>query len=276
MKKFSDEPLQQNALPQYAFADQLATALSHDSRVRAVWLEGSLGRGRGFDADIASNIDLHVLADEGLSSDLQRIVSSVETPLYYRPLPFGDMMAMVIFADMMHLEIWVHTGETRSVTAENAKILFRVDDSLTLEPRELADAEAVNNLLAQTIGDFWFGVSLHIHTERGELIASYRHLGNQVDYFVTMLIAGRGEFRNVGKGRYNQFLEPSLRSEIESLLALSELTDSSLKAAHLKLADLMRVYGRKAAHTRGVPYPEKLEAAVLQAVGHGQELEPTL
>ena len=116
----------------------------------------------------------------------------------------------------------------------------------------------------------------HIYTERSELIASYRHLGNQVDYFVTVLIAGRGEFRNVGNGHYNQFLEPSLRREVETLLALPELTNSSLKAAHLRLADLMRVHGRNAAHTRGVPYPEKLEAAVLQAVGHGQELEQPL
>ena len=134
----------------------------------------------------------------------------------------------------------------------------------------------MDHLLAQTISDFWFGVSHHIYTERSELIASYRHLGNQVDYFVTVLIAGRGEFRNVGNGHYNQFLEPSLRSELEALLALPELTSSSLKTAHLKLADLMRVHGRNAAHTRGVPYPEKLEAAVLQAVGHGQELEQPL
>ena len=275
MKKSSDETSpQQDALPQYAFADQLATALSQDSRVRAVWLEGSLGR--GFNADIASDIDLHILAAEGLISDVQRIVSSVEIPLYYRPLPFGDMMAMVIFADMMHLEIWVHTGQTRSITAGSAKVLYCDNDSLTLEPPKLANADAVNQLLTQTISDFWFGVSHHIHTERGELIAAYRHLGNQVDYFVTMLIASRGEFRNVGNGHYNQFLESNLRSEVETLLALPELTSSSLKAAHLKLADLMRVHGRSAAHKRGVPYPEKLEAAVLRAVGHKQGLGQSL
>ena len=271
MKKSLDEPSQQNALPQYAFADQLAAALSQDSRVRAVWLEGSLGR--GFDADIASDIDLHVLADEGLKSDVQRIVSSVENPLYYRPLPFGDMMAMMIFADMMHLEVWGHTGKTRSVTAGSAKVLYQIDDCLTLEPPKLANADAVNKFLVQTISDFWFGVSHHIYTERSELIASYRHLGNQVDYFVTMLIAGRGEFRNVGNGHYNQFLEPSLRSELEALLALPELTGSSLKAAHLRLAALMRVHGRNAAIQRGIPYPEKLEAAVLQAVGYQQKIE---
>lgn len=128
----------------------------------------------------------------------------------------------------------------------------------------------MDNLLVQTISDFWFGVSRHVHTDRGELIASYRHLGNQVDYFVTMLIAGRGEFRNVGNGRYNQFLEPNLRSEVEALLASPELTGSSLKAAHLRLADLMRVHGRHTAKQRGIPYPEKLEAAALYAVRYEQ------
>ena len=91
-------------LPQYAFADRLAAAFSQDSRVRAVWIEGSLGRNT---ADADSDIDLHLLVTDAstLRQDLQGLLEATKPLLFYYPLNFGAMSAMLMFTDQQRLEV---------------------------------------------------------------------------------------------------------------------------------------------------------------------------
>ena len=85
------------ALPQYAFADQLAAALSQDSRVRAVWLEGSLGRGQG---DRDSNVDLHLALTPqdliGFRNEYKTILNRLWRVLRHHELFGGTMIGALL------------------------------------------------------------------------------------------------------------------------------------------------------------------------------------
>ena len=87
------------ALPQYAFADQLAAALSQDSRVRAVWLEGSLGRGQG---DRHSDIDLYIaLNAEDVTefrAEYEAFLHQIQPVLKHHEL-FGGTMIWTVLVD---------------------------------------------------------------------------------------------------------------------------------------------------------------------------------
>ena len=102
--------------------------------------------------------------------------------------------------------------------------------------------------------------------ERDELIPAALRLSQEVAQVVNVCSLGRGRPRDIGEKRANELLEPEERSELESVLALPELTRASLVQAHLELAQIMRRRGRLAAERLNAPYPEELESAVLAYV----------
>lgn len=257
---------------QYDFAEYLSQHLQSDSRVRAVWLEGSLGKGT---ATTYSDIDLSLLVSDehAFRQDLPGIISSISPVLFYLPLDFGAMSAMVLFENMQKLEVWLESKAPKLVLGRS-RVLYdpeNVLQSVTAEVPKIADLRLA---LEQCLGNFWFGVSHLLGIKSGEFIAATRGLGNQVDYFVTVKILEQHKFRDTGGGHYNNYLEPEILHELEAILALSEITARSLLAASLRLADLMHEHGRKAALTLNATYPEALEKAVLKKVH--QELKDLL
>ncbi len=255
-----------SAQAQYDFAEHLSTHLQSDSRVRAVWLEGSLGKGN---ATMYSDIDLSVLVNDehAFRQDLPSIISNIEPVLFYLPLDYGAMSAMVLFENMQKLEVWLE-GTRSTITSGQSRVLYdpqKVLQTAPVQPTKLTDLRLA---LEQCLGNFWFGISHLLGIKSGEFIAATRGLGNQVDYFATVKILEQHKFRDMGGGHYNNYLEPEVQHGLEAILAIRELTAQTLVTASLRLADLMREHGRKAAFKLGATYPEKLEQAVLEKVHH--------
>jgi predicted nucleotidyltransferase len=261
-----------SAQAQYDFAEHLSTHLQSDPRVRAVWLEGSLGKGT---ATAYSDIDLSVLVSNELTfrQDLPGIISSISPILFYLPLDYGAMSAMVLFENMQKLEVWLE-GTPLTITSGQSRVLYDPEKVLQNTPAQTAKLTDLQLALEQVLGNFWFGVSHLLGIKSGEFIAATRGLGNQVDYFVTVKILEQHKFRDTGGGHYNNYLELEVQHELEAILALPEITAQTLLVASLRLADLMREHGRKAAAKLNVTYPEALEQAVLDKVH--QELKDLL
>ena len=254
-----------NAKAQYDFADQLSTSLQLDTRVRAIWLEGSLGNTTN--ADAYSDIDLHLLVNDesAFRQDIAKLISSIAPVLVYLPMNFGAMSAMVLFENMQKLEVWIES-QTPTILIEKSKVLFDPENTLQQVETQPAKLEDLRFALEQCLGNFWFGVSHTLGIKSGEFIAAVRGLSNQVDYFVTVKILEQKKFRDVGGGRNNRYLTPAVQKELEGILALPEVTAKTLVAAHLRLAELMREHGRTAASSLGIAYPEALEQAVMSAI----------
>lgn len=256
-------------LPQYAVAQKIGDALRSAGNVQAAWLEGSLGRGA--DADRYSDIDLHVLASPENKADFvagfEALLQGVKSILFYRPLPYDPLVASVVFDDLSSLDLWLVT-KSEPLEEGRAQILFDPEHRLQLVPPQPPDLSEVRKLLELRLQDFWSGIAALRKLGRAsqEHIVAIHDLSHKVEYFCDVMMLGQGKLRNVGMGRINLYLEPQIKRELESLLALPEVSPDTLARAFLKLTDMMQIHGRRAAERQGVTYPEHLEATVLSKV----------
>jgi hypothetical protein len=81
-----------------------------------------------------------------------------------------------------------------------------------------------------------------------------------------VLITGYGIARESGVKRLNEFLPADIQPAIEDALSMHGLSQQSLVEAHIKLARIMKQYGRIIAAQHDYTYPAELEAAVLDYV----------
>ena len=227
-----------NAKAQYDFADQLSTSLQLDTRVRAIWLEGSLGNTTN--ADAYSDIDLHLLVNDesAFRQDIAKLISSIAPVLVYLPMNFGAMSAMVLFENMQKLEVWIES-QTPTILIEKSKVLFDPENTLQQVETQPAKLEDLRFALEQCLGNFWFGVSHTLGIKSGEFIAAVRGLSNQVDYFVTVKILEQKKFRGAGGGRNNRYLTPAVQKELEGILAI--ITDLKVRLAIQETSQEMRI-----------------------------------
>ncbi len=249
----------------YQFANILAEHLQRDTRVKAVWLEGGLGRNT---ANADSDIDLHMLVTDAnaLRQDLQGLLEAIKPILFYYPLNSGAMSAMLMFTDQQRLEVWLEETPPQ-IYVGHSQILFDPQKLLHQTTKPTAEAAELKKALEECLGNFWFGtLSKTQGSKRGQLIAAMRGLSDQVDYFVTVKILEQRKFRDMGGGHYNEYISTTLRHELEAVLAMPQITAPNLVAAYKTLANLMRIHGREAAIALGATYPEKFEQLVLETL----------
>jgi hypothetical protein len=262
-----------DAAAQFVLVQKLQEKLRLDGRVLAAWLEGSLGRVS--DADRYSDIDLHLLVDsedkEGFLQGFEALLSSIQPILIYRPLPYDPMVAMVLFDNLLQLELWVET-EAKPLEESKTQLLLDLGNNLSFVPPIFADAAEVNRELEQRLKDFWFGISQLPKLGRGEHIFLVHHLSHMAEFFCDVVMFGQGKLRGVGMSRVNLYLEPAIQQQLESVLALPKISPPTLARAFYSLIQMMQFHGRKAAEQRGIAYPEYLEATVLRRV-HQELLE---
>jgi hypothetical protein len=259
------------------YIDRLAAKARADGRVLAAWLEGSFGRGN---ADRYSDVDLHLLLDEGevasFRAGAEGWLASIQ-PLVLYTLMFEGRMVNALTSGGLRLDVWLHVGDTAEVTQGKALVLVDKGQRLALTGGsavpQAAAGGAVAQLLDPQIKEFWRCCSLiPAGTGRRELIVGFGGLNVQANNIVTICLVGLGIVRDRGVKNLNQFLPADVREELEGALALQGLTPESLLRAHLDLLRLGRRYGRQFAPRHGIAYPAELEAAVVAYLR--RELEP--
>ncbi|SEJ67446.1 hypothetical protein SAMN04488058_1147 [Deinococcus reticulitermitis] len=249
-----------------AFLAALTTQAAQDPRLRAVWLEGSLGRGN---ADRYSDVDLHVLLGE---DDAQAMQAEWEgwlsgfRPLVLFNLHFGGAMINALTVDGLRIDLWPHAGDAVSPAARRVKVLHAQPGRLTLDSEDPEPQASQERALA-VIREFWRCISLvPAVIGRQENLVGLQGLAVELGLVTELLMLSEGVVRDRGVKHLNPYLPSGIRQQLEQSILPGTLTPSELTAAHLRLAEMMQIHGPLAAERLGFNYPQELEGAVLSYV----------
>ncbi len=255
---------------QYEFANQITVLLQSDPRVKAVWLEGSLGRGQG---DRHSDIDIHIaLAQgdiDGFRADYENILKQLHPVLKHHELFGGSMIGTLLLhpnGDIIAHQTWLDTKTDIQITEHRSQILFDRENNLKTTPAVPSSAEEIRKALYVEICYFWSLFLVLPSIERGEILSASQRLHHMMVQMILVFSLGRGRLRDVGDQRYNELLEGNEQQQLEDIMDVPDFSAQSIVQAHFKLAALMQKAGKKAATTWQAVYPEALEQAALAYV----------
>lgn|GEM_PF-4054971 len=255
--------------------EDIVQTLEHEFRqqkwVKAAWLTGSLARPG--DADRHSDIDLHLWLEEGeagaFRATLEDGLGSHYPVLLHHELFDGHMVVCLLQAanhEVIALDLFIETASTHTLLEGKSRILFDRTGQLEQSSRVSPEVSSLRNSLDTEIRYFWRLFAMLPSLERGERIPCVQRLSQEAAQLVQVCTLGRRRPRDVGEKRANELLTLEEQQEIESVLALPNLSSDALVSAHLALATQMQKRGRQAADALDTAYPEPLERAVLAYV----------
>lgn len=244
-----------------------------DPRLRAVWLEGSLGQGS---ADRYSDVDLHVLVGE---AELPAFQTEVETwlgqlqPLVLFNRLFGGQMINALTADGLRVDLWLHSGEQMELVLDRMELLHALPGAvLPARERPAPTLEVTAQRLLGLIQEFWRCITLlPAVLGREERLVALQGLMVELGLVTELLIVGEGVVRDRGVKNLNAFLAEDVRRDLEAGLPPADLSAQALADAHLRLAGLVQERGPALAARHGFTYPAELERTALTYAA--QELE---
>ncbi len=259
-----------SAIMQLEFANQITALLQTDARVKAVWLEGSLGRGQG---DRHSDIDIHIaLVQEDLDdfrANYEAILQQLHPVLKHHELFASNMISTLLLhpnGDIIAIGTWLDTITDIKITEHRSQVLFDREHILKTVPAVPSSAEEIRKALYVEICYFWSLFSVLPSIERGEILSASQRLHHMMVQMILVFSLGRGRLRDVGDQRYNELLEGDEQQQLEDIMDIPDFSAQSIVQAHFKLAALMQKAGKKAATTWQAVYPEALEQAALAYV----------
>jgi hypothetical protein len=258
---------------QSAFLTGLQPVVENDGRIRAAWLEGSLGRG---DADRYSDIDLHLLIDapqiEPFRTGAEQWLEAISPLVLYRLL-FNGGMINALTTDGLRIDIWLHDGQTAELAAARSTVLYETPSSIVYVSNTPATIPDLGPALEVQICEFWRCIALTPSVVgRDELLVSLSGLGLEVKLLTDILVDGYEAPRDSGVKKLNAFLPGETREALESALHRIEMTQRSMAASHLQLAAILREHGPIIAERQSFAYPHELEQAVLAHVAYELKL----
>jgi hypothetical protein len=251
---------------QAAFLSALHTRVVGDSRIKAAWLEGSLGRGAG---DRYSDLDIHLLIDdnqiESVRQEIEAWLAAIR-PLVLFNLLFEGRMVNALTIDGLRLDVWLHPGANIAVDPRKASVLHQAPGALTIAGHDKPKGRP-SGALQRQIEEFWRCISLlPAVVGRRELITGVMGLGVEINLLSDLLIQGYDIARDTGVKNLNHYLPAETQTQIEQALAMNGLTPQGLADAHLGLARIVQIQGRLIAERHEFPYPAALEKTVLDYV----------
>lgn len=246
------------------------TALARDdSRVRAAWLEGSLGKGI---ADRWSDVDAHLLVEPGTLDEFREGVRAwLETirPLVLFRLMFNGQMVNAMTDEALRLDVWLHAGDRAPVVEGQAQVLYAQGDVLAWRPNpgEVLSQQAAAAELERAIPEFWRCIAmLPVAIGRNEKIVGAAGCFLILLLLTDVLSVQSGRRKDRGVKAINGFLPPEYHRLVEDAVYLKELTLIELARFQLRLAAVMQAHGPAICARWQVEYPHALEDAVLRYI----------
>lgn len=257
------------------YLNALKSKAESDSRVKAVWLEGSFGKGS---ADRYSDIDAHLLIHEAYIGDFRRDVESWLSdirPLVLFRAMFDGQMLNCLTEDGLRVDMWLHAGDSISLGGKQILLLFDRGGCINTEETDDRDRQKVDirAALQRHIAEFWRCVSiLPAVLGRNELITGFMGVAVELTPLTEVRMIGSGAVRDAGVKTLNRFLPPDAKLEIENAIRMEGVTQESLARAHLRLAGIMQRRGPAIAQQYEISYPFDLERAVIRYVSKELQL----
>lgn len=254
---------------QSRFIDALSAEAEADARVRAAWLAGSFGKGKG---DRWSDVDAHLLIEPAalneFSKDAEAWLARIG-PLVFARRMFDGRMINAMTDEAMRLDVWLHADGSANVTDGETRVLYAEEGTLSWQPYpgEELTPEAAAAELNRAVPEFWRCVSmLPVPLGRDEKLICAA--GN---FLILMLLAdvlsvASGRRRDRGVKALNDFLPTRFRRLAENAAHLNELTLEELARFQLRLARIMQKHGPAICAQWDVEYPHAMEEAVLRYV----------
>ena len=255
----------------HLFLSCLVQQAETQADIKAVWLEGSFGRGN---ADRYADVDAHLLIAE---NRLDTFRDSAETwlsgvaPLVLFSFMFQRQMINALTQDGLRVDLWLHAGDSIAVSKGRVRTLLNRHGCLQIQPREKAAQQPadVAETLLRHIGEFWRCVAITPTVMgRNELVTGFMGINVLLMSLTEVLIIANRTPRDRGVKNLNQFLPADARREIEKALIVPALTPENLAKAVLRLAGIMQQQGPATAEAFGIAYPHDLEKAVIRYVSN--------
>ncbi len=257
--------------PQLEFLEVLVSNLTGDARVRALWLKGSMGRGK---ADRHSDIDLQIalLPEDSapFRADYEARLNQIHPVLLHHELFGGSMIGTKLLnsgGELISLHSFLETGTTLQIVETQTRVLYDPQGILEILPASTPNREDIARALHVEICYFWNLLShLPSSIERGETITALQYLHHEANQIIFVSSLGRGRPRDVGDLHLNELLKPVERRQLEKALTLPDISLASIVNAHFDMAKQMWHAGRRATENWNTDYPAKFEQAMLEHV----------
>ncbi len=254
---------------QARFIEALAAEAEDDPRVRAAWLAGSFGKGKG---DRWSDVDAHLLIEpaalEAFSEEAEAWLGRIR-PLVFARRMFDGRMVNAMTDEAMRLDVWLHGDGPAEVTEGETRVLYAEEGTLAWQPHpgEELTPEAAAAELKRAVPEFWRCVSmLPVPLGRDEkLICAAGNFLILLLLTDVLSVAG-GRRRDRGVKALNDFLPARFRRLAENAAHLNELSLEELARFQLRLARIMQKHGPAICAQWNVEYPHAMEEAVLRYV----------
>jgi hypothetical protein len=257
--------------------DRAVSVLSHDERVRALWVHGSVGRG---DADASSDLDLLLaVADDSfdeLWATWPQWLAAITPTVLARALPFIPGIFYSLTPDCLRLDVVLEPVSAVPATGFRSRALvFDRDGLAALVPEAVAspgpDPAKVEIAIEEPLR---YLSLLPAMLDRGALLLvqeGYTHIRRRI---VELYLEANAPQPTVGRKHGRMQLTDEQYAVLEAL-PWPQATRDELIAAHAVIGSRLVEVGRTVAAQVGVSWPQPLEDAVRAHLRRELEIELT-
>jgi Streptomycin adenylyltransferase len=249
----------------HALFDRLLEVAEADSRVRGLWLSGSLARG---DADAGSDLDvLLAVRDEdfaAFATGWQEWLATVTPTLIARPLPHAPGCFYSTTRDCLRLDVVSEPVAKLAESPHRRRVVVLDRDGLDARvPAPTAAAQPDTDRVAYLVEEFYRLLAIFIPAVvvRQDWLLGMAGAQGIRESLYELFVQANQPLPPMGLKQWSAKLTPAQRTVLEELPAIDASRDALVRAMWAN-AQAWRTHGRAAVEGLGLPWPSDLADTV--------------